>query len=445
MPRGATGLGFVKLNKSRNKQKFNSILFPLNYLVVPALSAKLRGKSKGMVLEFPEHFFWGTSTAAAQVETASEHNWKGVESRDGFFFDRTTDHELRREEDLTYIQQFGSVYRCGVDWARLQNAPFAPFEPSVVEEYQEFFANLSDANMRVLLVLHHFTNPLWFEEKGGWLYRENIPAFIDYAQQCIEYFGEYIFNWNTFNEPNVYALNGYLLGNFPPFQKNYFKANRVLKNMGRAHRVLYKMLKANDPNKPVGISFNTCYFQGFNAVGKLIAGFTDWWFHRWSARFFKKYLDYWGLSYYAYIPFRPMAITEIDTPGRLAQMNIPHDKMWGYRPEGLARNLEYFHKRYKKPIVITENGICTDDDSQRIQAIKDYLAVCHEAISKGVRLRGYIHWSTWDNFEWNLGPTYRFGLVRINLETFDRQMTRAGEFYRKVCQDNAIDISPSNY
>ena len=191
-----------------------------------------------MKLTFPPNFFWGTSPAAAQVETASDHNWKGLKSKDGYTFDVTTGHEKRRLEDADNILQFGTVYRCGVDWARLQSAPFAPFDGEVVEEYQAFFKYLNDHGTRIMFVIHHFTNPLWFEKEGGWLTEDNVPAFVDYARQCMEQFGQYTFSWNVFNEPNVYALNGYVTGDFPPHKKNIFKAGKVLKNMGRAQDCL---------------------------------------------------------------------------------------------------------------------------------------------------------------------------------------------------------------
>lgn len=390
-------------------------------------------------LQFPAHFIWGTSTAAAQVETASEHNWKGVASRDGYTFDRTTDHEKRRKEDIRYITQFGDYYRGGVDWARLQKAPFANFELEVVKEYQEFFGELNAAGTKVMFVIHHFTNPLWFEEKNGWLNDNNIPAFVDYAKKCIQHFGKYTFMWNTINEPNVYALNGYFTGNFPPFKKNYFKADRVLKNLGRAHDIVYDILKEDDPKKQVGISLNTAWFHGLNILGKIPAKFADWWFIDHTADLFQK-VDFWGMSYYAYIPFTPMMVTEIDNPGKLAKMGLPHDKMWGYRPEGFKHIMQRIYKRYKKPIIITENGICTDDSDKRISSIKDYLKICYDLIQEGLDIRGYTHWSTWDNFEWNLGPTYRFGLVRVDMKTMDRTMTKAGEYYAKVTQENAIEI-----
>ncbi|MEN0005254.1 MAG: family 1 glycosylhydrolase [Bacteroidota bacterium] len=392
-----------------------------------------------MKLHFPDHFFWGTSTAAAQIETAFDHNWKGLVSKDDFVFDRTSDHEKRRSEDVQYIKRFGSIYRCGVDWSKLQRAPFAPFEEEVVEEYQSFFAELLDEGMEIMFVLHHFLNPNWFEKQGGWLVESNIGPFVDYCRQCIEHFGSYVSNWNTFNEPNVYAMNAYMLGNFPPHKKSYRKANRVIKHMSQAHEVVYNMLKELCPTHPVGISQNTAWFDSRHPLGWLPAKFTDWWFNRRTAKYFTQ-VDYRGVSYYAYIPFMPFAVTEKDNPGKLAKLGIPHDKLWGYRPEGFDKIIRWMWKKYGKPIVITENGICTDDPQERIQSIKDYLKIIHQAIQDGIDVRGYVHWSTMDNFEWDLGPTYRFGLVHVNLFTKDRQMTEAGLFYEKVTTENAVEI-----
>lgn len=362
-----------------------------------------------------------------------------MESKDGFVFDRTTDHERRREEDAAYIAQLGSVYRCSMDWSRLQRAPLAAFDPQTVAEYRHFFELLRQKGVRIMLVLHHFAHPRWFENAGGWLSEDNVSVFMDYTRQTIENFGDLVDFWNTFNEPNVFALNGYFRGNFPPHKRNLAKAGRALKTMGKAHDVAYKYLKNCCPGKPVGISFNTGHFKGLNWLGKVPAAFTGWWFHRYAAKPFRQ-VDFWGLSYYAHVPFDPFPIDEVGRPGRLDKLGIPRDKMWGYYPEGLKKRLKEFYKRYRKPVIITENGVCTDDPHRRIQSIKDYLKICHEAIREGVDLQGYIHWSTWDNFEWDLGPTFRFGLVYVNNFNKDRQMTPAGLFYSQITKENAVDI-----
>ena len=101
---------------------------------------------------------------------------------------------------------------------------------------------------------------------------------------------------------------------------------------------------------------------------------------------------------------------------------------------------QHFHNKYKKPILITENGICTADPLARIESIKDYLKICHNVISNGVDLIGYIHWSTFDNFEWHLGNSYQFGLISVDMNTMQRKMTEAGRFYSKICKENAVEV-----
>ncbi|MBL7828596.1 MAG: family 1 glycosylhydrolase [Saprospiraceae bacterium] len=392
-----------------------------------------------MRIEFPSHFFWGSSTAAAQVETASDHQWKGLKAADGHVFQRTTDHEKRRSEDADLIARFGSIYRCGVDWSRLQHAPFEKFDPQVVQEYRDFFELLQKKEVGIMLVLHHFAHPTWFEKKGAWESEDNIPMYLDFTRQCIKHFGSYVSYWNTFNEPNVYAMNAYLLGNFPPRKKGrYFIANRVLKHMGRAHEIAFSMIREKS-EAPIGISLNTAWFEGTNLLGSAVALFVRWWFMHRAAEPFRK-CDFWGLSFYAYMLFDPFPIDAINGRQKLEKMQIPHDRMWGYRPDRLLSVLRYFNNRYQKPIIITENGVCTNDQAFRIQAIKQYLHVCHQAIQESIDLRGYIHWSTWDNFEWHLGPTYRFGLVHVDFETMNRSMTEAGLFYERIIKENALNI-----
>ena len=390
-------------------------------------------------LQFPDNFIWGTSTAAAQIEQASDHIWNGVKAIDGTTLKETIAHDKFRMEDAEKIAEFGSMYRCGVDWARLQTKAYADFDPVVIKEYQDFFQHLMDKGQKLLFVLHHFCHPNWFEQAGGFTKEKNIPVFMNYVEQCIKHFGKYTANWNTFNEPNVFVMNAYILGNFPPFRKNYFLANKVLKVLGKAHEQAYALLKKTQEDKAVGISYNTAIFRGLSPLGKIAARFTHWWFIEKAASYFET-CDYWGLSYYALVLFKPGPITETDTPGKLEEMGYVHDKMWAYYPEGLGEMIQHFHNKYKKPILITENGICTADPLARIESIKDYLKICHNVISNGVDLIGYIHWSTFDNFEWHLGNSYQFGLISVDMNTMQRKMTEAGRFYSKICKENAVEV-----
>lgn len=396
-------------------------------------------------IQFPNNFFWGTSTAFAQIETASNHNWKGIKARDGYVFERTCDHELRRNEDINYITQFGSVYRCSLDWARLQTSPNADFDTVVVNEYDVFLQKLTQRGMKIMLVIHHFTNPIWFEEKGGWERTENVDLFIDFAEKLIKTFGKYATHWNTINEPEVYASNAYFLGNFPPFVRNIFRARKVVKNLGKAHDRSYDLIKKYYPSHLVGISKNSVVFYGLNVLGKLPAMFGDWWFMNFIPSHFEK-VDFFGMSYYTRMPFDPFPVSEVDTPGKLKKLNIPHDMMWEYYPKGMYECIMRYHQKYNKPIIITESGTATNYCSDRINAINDYLYYIHKAMQEGAKVIGYIHWSTFDNFEWNLGCTYRFGLVHVDFENnMKRTLKESGAYYASICNTGSFSLDTSKY
>jgi beta-glucosidase/6-phospho-beta-glucosidase/beta-galactosidase len=118
--------------------------------------------------------------------------------------------------------------------------------------------------------------------------------------------------------------------------------------------------------------------------------------------------------------------------------------MWEYKPEEFYHIIHRFWKMYKKPIIITESGVCTNDANFRIESIKEYLYWIHKAIQDGIDVRGYFHWSTIDNHEWNLGTAYKFGLVTINFDTMERTMTPAGLFLSEVSKNNSLEVN-ENY
>ncbi len=210
---------------------------------------------------FPRDFIFGTSTAAAQIETAFEHDWQGVKSKDGFVFDRTTDHELRLKEDAEVIASLAPYYRMGPMWSKLQHAPLAQLDSSTVNEYRSLLLDLQQRGVKIMMVLHHFTNPKWFAALDSWEKEENIHLWVDFAKKTVDTFGEFVSHWNTFNEPNVYASNWWIMGFFPPFKNNPVKAAMAVKNMGKAHDAVYDYIKSKFPSQPVGISHNAIVFS----------------------------------------------------------------------------------------------------------------------------------------------------------------------------------------
>ena len=231
-----------------------------------------------MKLTFPENFLFGTGTAAYQIETAFEHDWQGVRSRDGNIFHRTTDHEHRHQEDVAIISSLAPNYRMSLMWSRLQRAAYAPLHRETVNHYHSLLQDLTSRNVRIMMVLHHFANPLWFSRTGGWENEANVLAWCDYANKIVDEFGQYVQYWNTFNEPNLYTSLGWIFGEFPPGKTNILTAFKVINNIGKCHQVLYRYIKEKYPDTQVGISHNCAIFNAYNFTGRLPAAFFDWCF-----------------------------------------------------------------------------------------------------------------------------------------------------------------------
>jgi beta-glucosidase len=393
-----------------------------------------------MQLSFPDKFSFGTSTAAYQIETAFEHDWLGVKSKDGHIFYRTSDHEKRFKEDAAIIAYCAPNYRMSLMWSKLQRAPYAQLDTKTVAEYRSFLDDLIGRGVKVMMVLHHFTNPLWFSQNGNWEKSENVALWVDFCKKVVDEFGEYVSYWNTFNEPNVYVSNGWVLGQFPPFKKNLFYACRVIKNMGLAHNIMYDYIKAKYPYQPVGISHNTVIFSAENFLGYLPAKISDWWFMNYLLKPFVGKLDFFGLSYYAKISHDPQPITYIDTPAKMEKLGKPHDDMWEYYPNGLKQCIERYWKQYHLPVIITENGICTADEAKQVNAMKDYVKIVHDCMKSGIDIRGYYWWSTFDNFEWNLGPTFRFGLYETDLKTKNRRKRSGADVFHRLAYEKQLEV-----
>jgi beta-glucosidase len=398
-----------------------------------------------MKLHFPEHFIFGTSTAAYQIETPFEHDWLGVKAMDGNVFDRTTDHELRFEQDAELIADLAPAYRMSLMWSKLQLEPMGAFDPIAVADYHRLLGALQSRGVTIMMVLHHFTNPLWFAKVGGWEKEENIPLWIDFCKKLADEFGRYVSYWNTFNEPNVYSCFGWAIGQFPPFKSNLITAVAVVRNMGKAHNMAYDVLKEKFPHHPVGISHNCAVFTADNLLGKIPAMISDHWFMEFVPKHFEQ-VDFFGMSYYARINHAPLPITTITekAKAKMKKSGKDHDDIWEYYPEGLRENVLRYWNMYKKPVIITENGICTNDDTKRVTAIRDYLTIIHELLQDGIDIRGYFYWSTWDNFEWALGPSYRFGLCEAVIEGDARIKKPSAVMYKNIAHSKILHLSKAN-
>jgi len=392
-----------------------------------------------MFLTFPEDFLWGTATSAAQVETAYDHQWKDLEAQDGFKLCRTTDHEERRGEDTEYIRRLGNLYRCSVDWSRLQHGPLEPFDEAACAEYRDFLEALSQSGIRIMLVFHHFAHPRWFEQAGGWTTEDNIDAFVDFARRCREAFGPFVYAWNTINEPELYAHHAYVTGSFPPHQRGKTRrARRVIRHMAMAHRIIYDLFKIYAPEQMVGLALNVQEFHRLKSPRQMLRRLFSPKNTGPAAEYFDP-IDFLGLSNFS-IESLPAPRKKNRNKNQSVNKTPPPDSSNDKGARELEKALHRYYKRFKKPIIITASGLYTDDPQERIQYIEHNLRAIHRAMEAGVEVKGYVHQSTWDNFEWHLGPSQRSGLVRVNVFTKQREMTPAGKYYARIVEDNGVMV-----
>lgn len=406
----------------------------------------------------PKGFLWGSATSAHQVEGGcTNNNWflfeSAVDDRgaprilNGQKAGAAADHWNLYRKDIPLMRAISlNAYRFSVEWSKIEPRA-GVFDEAALDHYARVVLDLRAAGIEPMITLHHFTNPIWFEEKGAFLQEDAPGMFARFARRVVERLGDSVTFWITINEPSVYALNGYLFGEFPPAEHNPQNAVRVLRNLLRAHTEAYRVIKSLTPRAQVGLAINFFVFDPpsdlslYDVVSaRLITRTTNESLLRYLCEgvftfgipgiAYETYrsevteaFDFVGLNYYT--RFR----TRINPFARMrqipAQDHPPHqstDMGWEIYPEGLYRALKTIQTYTPKPIYITENGIADKRDTKRAQFIEDHLLVMNKSIAEGVNVRGYFYWSLMDNFEWTFGYTKHFGLYHVDFTTQKRTL-----------------------
>lgn len=406
--------------------------------------------------KFPEEFLWGTATATTQIEGHINNEWTDFIARDGATCRIACDSYHRYAEDIEWMTKLGvNAYRMGIEWSRLQSDAYGPLHEQELARYIDQLDRLRRAGIEPMVVLHHFSNPMWINAHGGWTNSRTIPAFVDFVSKLVPALRHHVRLWNTFNEPDTYACCGYLIGEFPPKQKFRLPSFRtVVYHMAEAHEQVCRLIREAGSalgKVEVGFSKNWTYFQAYNKYSPpdvALAAFS----HRYLNRFvFESFLGgqrkeastYLGVNYYGRIRFRnfqPLVPTFGFSHKELAALGVECDDMLERHPVGLQFALEQMYEQCKLPIYLTEHGSSSSDETFRERDLKDNLASLHRAIDRGVPVRGFFYWSLLDNFEWQFGYSKKFGLLDVDFTdaNLPRKMKPLGEIYRKVCQENSI-------
>ena len=199
----------------------------------------------GKSLKFPDAFLWGTATSTTQIEGHVNNEWTGFVARDGNTCGIACNSYHKYAEDIQWMRQLGvNSYRMGVEWSRLQDKAQGPLHQAELARYVDQLDQLNAAGIVPMVVLHHFSNPPWINDRGGWTNAGTIPAFVDYVTKLAAALRGRVRFWNTFNEPDTYASCGYLIGEFPPLKKGRLDCFRaVIGNMAEAHERVCRVLR----------------------------------------------------------------------------------------------------------------------------------------------------------------------------------------------------------
>ena len=412
----------------------------------------------GRVLSFPPNFLWGTATSPTQVEGHINNEWTNHVARDGRTCHPACDNYHRYPEDIEWMVKLGvKAYRMGIEWSRLQSAPFAPLNQRELDRYYDILDRLQKAGITPMVVLHHFSNPLWITRNGGWLNPDTIKAFVDYVTKLATVLHSRVRIWNTFNEPDTYASCTYLIGEFPPENKWQFRAyRRVIRHMAQAHVAVCRIVRQLGSGQgPVEIGFSKNWtsfeaYYGWSPWDRLIAYASHEFFNSYVLRAFlgnggQDAATFLGLNYYGRVRFqhtRPLLPTFAHSREELAARGVICDDMFERHPLGMGPVLEQLQREYRLPIYITEHGAASTDEAFRERDLRANLAALHRAMEHGADVRGFFYWSLLDNFEWQFGYAKKFGLVKVDFanEKLPRTMKPLGEIYSRICRENAVVV-----
>jgi len=409
----------------------------------PREAAPTEVPSPSATFHFPADFKWGVAVAAHQVEGNNTNNdWWAWEQEVGHIKEGHTSGAACNwwedaEADFDRAARLGlNALRLSVEWSRVEPRP-GTFEDAALVRYAEMLQGLRARGIEPMVTLHHFSNPLWLAEQGGWENRETVALFARFVRQTVERLGEYCDLWCTINEPNIYSYMGYVEGTFPPGKRDHKAAMTVVRNLLAGHAAAYREIHELQSTARVGLAHNIRIFDPANPRSmwdRRAARTADRLFNqavltaltrgRWIpplglglAWKLRHTLDWIGLNYYTrdLVAFdRKQRRDFLSRRFHADDAELLDGDYGEFYPYGIFRSIQRL-ARLGLPIYITENGIPDDDDDQRPRYLLAHLHQVWRAIQLCYPVMGYYHWTLTDNFEWAQGWTLRFGLIELDV------------------------------
>lgn len=401
-------------------------------------------------------FLFGAATAAHQVEGNNIHsdNWVMEHVKHTDFVEpsgNAVDHYKRYKEDIQLLADAGlNAYRFSIEWARIEPKEGC-FDDREIAHYRDVIHTCLEHGVKPIVTLHHFSSPAWLIHKGGWGKPYVIDAFARYVRYVVMQLKGELEYICTINEANMdfqlnkiaadimkagkkeggvqVGTNGDLdiktiiFGMFDQgrtFKCNPFAVNTFLKPRSQdkekfvmeAHRAAVREIKAVDPTIKVGLTMSLFDYQpvsgGEKAASKLWEEDFGWYYP------YIQTDDFLGVQNYS----RKI----VDANGAREPANDTPITQMGYEdyPQSIGNVLRKVAQSFKGELIVTENGIATDDDERHCDFIREAVASVQKAVADGVPVTGYLHWSLLDNFEWQAGYAKTFGLIAVDRKTQTR-------------------------
>ena len=419
--------------------------------------------------QFPDGFLWGSAASAHQVEGHNIHNdwwaWEQagrVKTASGL----ACDHYRRFADDFDLAVSLGhNAHRFSIEWSRIEPAE-GQWDDAALAHYADVLAALRQRRLEPVVTLHHFTNPQWLLDRGGWTAPLAVDRFERYVKRVAAALGDRVRYWALINEPMVYVRMHYVQGLGPPGAKDFPQALRVAEHLIRAHAAGYHAVHAArrpEQRRPlVGIAHHIPAFKPCRAwfpPDRWAAMLTDRFFNaamleamtegHWTVPGVKHIaipearhtLDFLGVNFYGrqFIHWNPPGPWPGDTcdPGHHRQVTERTSMGWDVSPETLEEVLVEW-ATLGLPLFVTENGTYMQDDAQRWSFIRRHIQAVARAMTRGAPVLGYLYWSLLDNFEWAEGYGPRFGLIEVDYATQRRTPRESARKYAEICRTNRV-------
>jgi len=420
---------------------------------VPGVSA-LGGKTGE---RFPDGFMWGVSTAGHQIEghNVSSDLWYLEQLPDTVFKERSgdaTNSFNMWETDLDITKAMGvNTFRFSLEWARIEPVE-GHFSYAMIDHYRRILEGCKARGLRAFVTFNHFTSPFWFAADGGWTNSKAPERFARFCKFAAEELGHLMDSALTLNEPQIVPLMRRL--GLPQFVVDktertldlaekelgvekfgtmnvarYSDIDRMQEVLVEGHMAGVAAIKSVHPNLPVGVSI-AIFDDQEGEEGSIRDEVREELYGIWIRAC--KGDDFLGIQNYERMIWGKTGKMKPPEGGPRNHMN--HEV---YAPS-LVGAVKYGHEASGIPIIVTEHGVGTEDDSVRAQFIQDSLVLLQKEIAAGLPVLGYCHWSLLDNFEWVFGYGPKLGLVSVDHSTFERTPKPSSKVYGRIARANAL-------